>query len=373
LTAILPSHADPDTINTLSVDLGVSSGVLDPVTTADADAFRTLCLLAAGPAENGELIAYGDVLSTGTYTDDLTYLRRALYNTAAAAWGIGDQFTLLDLTGQEGSLLKYDLPPEYIGVPMKVKFVSKNIYGLAQQDISLVTEYDYTPLGTGYGGGSGGVPTQPQGVTAIGGAQDVTIDWSANPSTDNVSTYQVWGAPGVSTPFGSCSLVTSVNALTYTMTGLAVSTAYTFYIVAVNAVGSSLESAAANATTTSVIVGGPMIWAPTVSLFGRSYVGNEVILQSPITFATSLPSGLTGSKGDCAVAPSSNVDIDVQKGGVSVGTIRFPAGLSGLNVATFIMASTTAFAIGNDLKLVMPATVDGTFRDFSVQLRGSIT
>ncbi len=373
LTAILANHADPDTVDTLSVDLTVSDGILDPVTHADADAFRTLCLLAPTASSNGELVAYGAVSTTGSFTDDLTYLRRALYNTAATSHAVGAQFTLLDLTGQEGSLLQYDIPTQYLGTTILVKFVSRNIYGLAPQDISLVTAYSYTTVGTGYGGGTGGVPKQPTGVTTIGGAQDVEIAWNPNLATDNVTVYEIYAAPGTSVPFGSTVLIATEAAYDKVISGLGVSTAYSFYVVAVNAAGQSVPSAVSNVTTTSTIVGGPMIWAPTVSLFGRKPLSSEVILQTPITFATSLPIGFTGSKGDCVTAPTGNVDIDVQKTGVSVGTIRFPAGLSGDNVATFTSASGAAFPIGNDLKLIMPVSVDATFQDFSVQLRGSVT
>jgi hypothetical protein len=126
LTAGLASHADPDTTNTLSVDLTQSEGTLDPVTHADADAFRTLAYLTAPPAgvalpTSGELVAYGAVASTGTFSDNLTYLRRALYSTAAAAHSTNDRFTRLDLSDADTSLIKYDLPPQYVGAPIYLK------------------------------------------------------------------------------------------------------------------------------------------------------------------------------------------------------------------------------------------------------------
>src|SRR5262249_44315777 len=52
LTAALPAHADPDTTNTLAVDLGGSHGQLLSGTTADADNFVTLCYC------DGELVSY---------------------------------------------------------------------------------------------------------------------------------------------------------------------------------------------------------------------------------------------------------------------------------------------------------------------------
>ena len=102
LTASLPNHGDPDATDTLSIDLAESAGILPTSAThADADAFRTLVWLCpafatAAPA-NGELIAYGAVSATGTYTSNLTYLRRGLYGTATAAHAGGDFFTRIDL------------------------------------------------------------------------------------------------------------------------------------------------------------------------------------------------------------------------------------------------------------------------------------
>jgi hypothetical protein len=64
LTSSLASHADPDTVDTLAIDLTASAGILPTTAThADADAFRTLVWLCpafttVAPA-NGELIAYG--------------------------------------------------------------------------------------------------------------------------------------------------------------------------------------------------------------------------------------------------------------------------------------------------------------------------
>lgn len=175
LTAALANHADPDTADTLSVDLSESLGTLGTVTNADADAFRTLayiCAPASGSvlASSGELIAYGAVASTGTYTDNLTYLRRGLYGTSPAAHSTNDIFTRLDLGAGDTTIVKYNLPSQYIGKTIYVKLASFNIYGQAPQDISTCTAYSYTPAGAGFGGGSGGVPTTPTGGTAVTGA-----------------------------------------------------------------------------------------------------------------------------------------------------------------------------------------------------------
>jgi hypothetical protein len=368
LTSILASHADPDTVNTLAIDLTVSAGVLDPVTHSDADAFRTLCLVAPTASSNGELVAYGTVASTGTYTDNLTYLRRGLYSSTIGAHAIGAQFTLLDLTGQEGSLLQYDLPAEYIGTTIHVKFVSKNIYGLAQQDISMVTDYTYVPLGTGYGGGTGGVPVQPTGLTSASGAQFVSLFWNANPSTDNVIAYDIYAAVGTSVPFGSTALIASVNALTYNVAGLLSNTGYTFYIKARNAVGSSVPSAARNATTinATLVVGGASFYCQTI----QTKPVAAVIGQFSSPYAWTLPSLAHGAvaAGQVDVAPGADTDFLIKKGGATIATVRWA---SGSTSATLIDAADVSFAIDDELVLVSPASYNGMTGVLSLSILGT--
>src|SRR5207302_1476885 len=137
LTATLASHADPDTTNTLSIDLTQSVGILPTAAThADADAFRTLAAvipaigvsnqISSGP----ELICYGAVSATGTYTSNLTYLRRGLFGTAPASHGIGSLFVRLqrEQAGEwASSILEFDLDPQYIGQTIYLKCQSFNV------------------------------------------------------------------------------------------------------------------------------------------------------------------------------------------------------------------------------------------------------
>jgi hypothetical protein len=67
----------------------------------------------------------------------------------------------------------------------------------------------------------------------------VTLSWSANPASDNVKSYEIFGANGTSVAFGSCTLLATVSGLTWTDVGLPFNQARTYYIVAVNAVGAS--------------------------------------------------------------------------------------------------------------------------------------
>lgn len=266
LTAGLASYGgtNPDTGNTLAVDATISRGEPEPVSNADADGLRTLSLVCESPTVSGsdmvldpagELLAFGDVATTGTYTADLTYLQRGQLGTAAGAHSTGDLFTLFDLTGFSGSTIKFSLPAQYVGQPIWLKFASFNLFGKATQDLSLCQSYKYTPAGTGFGAGSGGVPGMPTGLTASGGANQVKLQWNANALTDNVTDYAVYRAAGPGGSFGSATLIATVGGQTFTDTGLATATTYTYFLKAQNAIGLSAASAGVDATTSSTTAG----------------------------------------------------------------------------------------------------------------------
>ena len=260
LTASLANHADPDTTDTLAIDLTESAGILPTAAThADADAFRTLVWLcpafATTAPANGELIAYGAVAATGTYTSNLRYLRRGLYGTVPASHAGGDFFNRIDLGSVDtppNSVLTYDLPAAYIGATLYLKFQSFNVFGRALEDIATVTEYTYTPSGSGYGGGSSGTPTEPTGFTAILYTYTVGLAWSANPAGDNVTGYLVQRRlhTGFSGPF---STIATVGATTtaYNDSSPISNTTYDYQIVATNAAGQSTPSTTQTVTTNS--------------------------------------------------------------------------------------------------------------------------
>lgn len=258
LTAALPTHADPDSTDTLAIDLTESAGILPTSAThADADAFRTLVWLcpafAAAAPGSGELVAYGAVAATGAYTSNLSYLRRGLYGTAPAAHAAGDFFSRIDL-GNAGtppnSLLTWDLPPGYIGATIYLKFQSFNVFGNALEDIAAVTEYSYTPSGAGYGGGSGGVPTAPAGFVATLYTYTVGLAWNANPPADNVSQYLVQRKLNIAPTWNTIATVNSYTTA-YNDSSPLSNTTYDYRLVAVNAAGDSIPSSTQTLTTNS--------------------------------------------------------------------------------------------------------------------------
>ena len=88
------------------------------------------------------------------------------------------------------------------------------------------------------------VPATPTGVTATGGANQVSLSWSA---VSGATSYNVYWA----TTSGVTTTGTKItNATTpYLQTGLAVGTTYYYIVTAVNSAGEGGASVQANATT----------------------------------------------------------------------------------------------------------------------------
>lgn len=130
LTAALPSHADPDDVDTLSVDLSTSLGALTSATAAEAAAGATLSLVGA------ELVGFETATLTGANAYDLTGLRRGMQATAPGAHAIGDHFARLD-----DAIFKYPYSSLNVGSTIYVKLPSFNLWGRATEDISTVPAY----------------------------------------------------------------------------------------------------------------------------------------------------------------------------------------------------------------------------------------
>lgn len=298
LTGSLPNHIDTapnlDTSDTLAIDTSESVQVIPTdATHDDADQGRTLTLLTAqsGWTTNGdgsinapnagELLAYGAVLATGTYTANLTYLRRGLHGMGPAAFVATDHFSRVELGETQAPLnavLIYAIPVNYIGKPVWLKFLSMNPFGnhlngTGPQDPSTVAAYKYVVTGRGYGSGSGGVPQTPSGLTATGIPGAVQLTWNANPPTDNVQYYTVSRATSFGGPY---TALANVNATAYTDSNVTPGTTYYYELTATNAAGTSGAAGPVNAIPLAQSNGGRSI-APTTSpvtlLSSDSYVG----------------------------------------------------------------------------------------------------
>jgi hypothetical protein len=142
LTAELASGADPDTTNTLSVDLTESFGTLSSGTQADADNGRTACVIYDGSG-NYEVVAYETMNLTAQYKyTSNTYLRRGVFQTGIAAHANGALFARLD-----DAIFDYEYDPTLIGQTIYFKFTSFNKFELMEQSLANVAAYSYTILG----------------------------------------------------------------------------------------------------------------------------------------------------------------------------------------------------------------------------------
>lgn len=133
LTAALASHTDPDTTNTLAVDLSASLGELGSATAAEANAGGSLCLVG------DELVTYEGATLTGAHRYGLTTLHRGFLGTTPAAHAIGARFVRID-----DAIFKFSYASLNVGSTIYVKLPSFNVFGRALQDLSIVTAYTVT-------------------------------------------------------------------------------------------------------------------------------------------------------------------------------------------------------------------------------------
>ena len=138
LTAGLALASGYDTANVLAVNIAESGKTLAGATMASAEQGVTLALV------DHELLAYTTATLTAPHAYNLTGLPRGLYGTPAAAHASGAPFTRLG-----PAIVKYDLPANYVGKTLYLKFQSVNIFGLGVQDLSGCAAYVYTPSGAG--------------------------------------------------------------------------------------------------------------------------------------------------------------------------------------------------------------------------------
>lgn len=139
LQSSLASHADPDTVDTLSVDLTESAGILLSGTDADRDSARTLMYLDNASTGYGEFISYKTATLTAASKYDLTSLRRGLFGSAIQAFASSVKCTRVD-----DALFSVLFDARVLGKTLYIKLTSFNIYGLAEQSIADVTATSFT-------------------------------------------------------------------------------------------------------------------------------------------------------------------------------------------------------------------------------------
>ena len=154
------SGSNPDTTNNATVLLN-SNGQLLSGTVQDAASYVTLCYVG------GEVFSYATSTLQAVNQYELTYLYRGLYGTPSGSHAMGATFARLDQ-----SVFKYQIPSNFIGKTIYLKFTSFNAYGIQTQPLSDVSAYVYTV--------TGGLPPGPSGLalqSAFVGTS-FTVQWS---------------------------------------------------------------------------------------------------------------------------------------------------------------------------------------------------
>ena len=96
---------------------------------------------------------------------------------------------------------------------------------------------------------------------------------------------------------------------------------------------------------------------------------DEILHSQIFTRAVVLPVGLTGSQAYADVAATAATSLDLQKNGVSFGSIDFAIGS---NAGTFTNASEVSFAAGDRLSVIAPNPADATLADLTIALSATL-
>lgn len=143
----LATGSDPDTTNTMAVEMVENSGALDAGSDSDADNLTTSCVV--GGASN-EIIGFSTATVTGDdqYTLGLQgspatgYMRRGQLGTSIASHAAGSPFMIMD-----ESVFYYQYDPIWAGQTLYFKFQSFNTFGNANQLLSSLTATTFTVPG----------------------------------------------------------------------------------------------------------------------------------------------------------------------------------------------------------------------------------
>jgi hypothetical protein len=129
LQSNFPSGSDPDTVNSLIVNMEENSAALDAGSTADADQGNTLCYV------DGEILSYSALSLTGQNQYTLgTYIRRGQMGSPITSHAYGSNFLRLD-----DAVFQFAYDPSWAGQTIFLKFQSFNTFGNKPQDLSTVT------------------------------------------------------------------------------------------------------------------------------------------------------------------------------------------------------------------------------------------
>jgi hypothetical protein len=172
LTANLAAFGgtNPDTADTLTVNLAESGGVLSNASNVAAQLGQTLCLV------DSELLSYTTATLVSGNTYNLTGLYRGLYGTTASAHTSGAAFLRVD-----AAVFEFDLPVQFVNHEIYIKLQSFNAFNSGTQELSECTSYSYIPAG---------LTQHPLASALAAGTNEDLGNW-----TETVGTTDDFGTP----------------------------------------------------------------------------------------------------------------------------------------------------------------------------------
>jgi len=330
LTSDFPAHTDPDTTDTLSVDLGASEGVLTGASPSAADNGATMCLV------DGELIAYEAATLTNPSRYALgTYIRRGYLNTPIADHPAGDPFVRLD-----SAVFQFPYLATNVGQTIYVKFQSFNPFGQAEVSLADCIAYPIVPIPAA-GAAPGSAWTASAVTLANAGVSTPALritGASDNPSaTAVIFYYRVTGT--------SAWISAGQHPINTTVLDITSITAGADYDVGVAYLVNGVITAIATIAT------GLAVGVPTTSTTDGTILFSS---STPGAFSYRIPSGyllahvdivLTGADGTNRYIRPEGMETLVQSGGA--GGVATYAGLAVTAGATTIAGTLVAPGGGN--------------------------
>lgn len=139
-TQALPGYGgiNPDTTDTLYVNLNECDGALASVDASAAAAGHSICVIQ--DLAGFEILAYETATLVGPHTYALTNLYRGLYGTTSRLFSTGSRFLYV---GSTANIFETALPPGYIGKNAWVKPQAFNSLGNYVQDLASVIAYPF--------------------------------------------------------------------------------------------------------------------------------------------------------------------------------------------------------------------------------------
>ncbi len=195
LTAPLLAGAALDSLNTVSVDLSASGGVLQGGTQQNAVDLLTRSIVGS------EFFSFANANLTGLNKYSLQYLVRGAYGSDIVDHAAGETFVRLD-----DGLFAYSYPKEWMGKTIWIKLVSLNVYGGGIQDLSAVPAYMYKIQGAPIG-----VVQNLRITSAWSAGADVKVGWDVVQDADSYD-VEIWAG---STPTKVRSINVTSNAISY--------------------------------------------------------------------------------------------------------------------------------------------------------------